>query len=329
MKRWLLAVLIVMAAHVAAAAPRHVLVLRSEGTADQASRSKIDIQVLKLAKNIEGTVEAGDINWSDASAAVGCNVTEESCKDEVLATLGVDEIVVTTVGAGPGALQITVKRYAKGRPQQTATTTIPSGQPADAKMNSDIGPLFGVVTVAPPAPLPEPKPADTKPADPKPADSKPADAPVEAKPSDAKPADAKVRTAQADTVTAAPNNRIVESDEGGDNTRLEITGLASGGGLMLVGALLWAEANSTQSDINSLPTPKSPKDFQNLTDLENRGDTYAMLGNISFFGGVAVAAVSGYFYWRDRGHPNKRTVSVQPTLLDHGGGIALSFGGGR
>lgn len=325
MKAWLVLAGILATAQVAAADPHHVLVLRSDGNADAGWRTRIDTQVLKLAKNIEGNVEAGDITYADASVAAGCNVTDLTCKDEVLATLGVDEIVVTTVGSGSGGdLKVTVKRYAKGASPREAATTIPSGQPPDAKMNAEIGPLFGLVN----APAP---PVETKPAEPKPAEPKAAEpAPAEPKPAEPKPAEpAPVRTAQADTVTAAPDNRVDTLPESGDHRRLALTGLAIGGGSIALGVVMWAAASSTQSDIDGFGTPRSPKDFQNLTDLENRGDVEALIGNVAFVGGVAIAAVSGYLYWRERGRHRDAAQHAHfaPTVFDHGAGVAFSFGG--
>jgi hypothetical protein len=327
-KRALVAAVIV-ASHAAVADPKHVLVLHSEGNADAAARAKIDVQVLKLAKNIEGNVEPGDITYSDASAAVGCSATDQTCKDEVLATMGVDELVVTTVGAGAsGELKVTVRRYAKAAPAREAVTTIPVGQPADAKMNTDIGPLFGVVTVAPPPPAPPP-PVD-KPA------KLPDPAIVDANPGEARPADVAttpaapapaVRTAQVDTVSAAPSNRI--EDHAVAHDRRPLYGFAAGGALMLIGVSLWYEASLTQDDINNAPTPRTPNDFKKLTDLESSGDTYALLGNVSFVGGVALAAVSGYFFWRDRAHHGVQHARLVPAVFDHGAGIALGIGAWR
>jgi hypothetical protein len=350
MMRSVVVTILVMAAHVVAAEPRKVLVLRSEGNADAGWRTRIDTQVLKLAKNLDGNVEAGDITFSDASTMVGCSITDLTCKDEVIGTLGVDEIVVTTVSASAaGELKVTVKRLAKNQKAQEATAAVPAGQPLDVKMNAEIGPLFGVAAIAPPPAPPEPKPVAAKPADGKPADAKLTDAkPADAKPVDAKPVEtrpatrpadgkatdataatggtAQVRTAQTDTVTAAPDNRI-DAQTAPETSRLPMYTLAAGGGLMLAGAILWMEANSTQDDINNLPPPKTQKDFRHLTDLENTGDTYALVGNVAFFGGVAIAGVSAYLYWRDRGHHGTHHARLVPTVVDHGGGVALSFGG--
>jgi hypothetical protein len=322
MKRALVVALVAIA-HIAGADPKHVLVLRSEGNADAGARAKIDAQVLKLARNIEGNVEPGDITYSDASAAVGCAATDRTCKDEVLATMGVDELVVTTVGAGAGGeLKVTVRRYAKHAPPREALTTIPSGPSADTKLSTDIGPLFGVVI----GPAPQPPAPPTMEATGNAADTPHIDA--TATPADAKPADvppvatpAAVRTAEADALTAAPDSRI--EDRAVDHDRRPVYGLAAGGGLMLIGVILWIEAHSTQDDINNVPTPKTSMDFRNLTDLESRGDTFALLGNVSFFGGVAVAAVSGYFYWRVQ--HGARHAGVVPAVFDHGAGFA--FGG--
>src|SRR5439155_23846920 len=159
MKRVLL--LFLAATGVASAESRHVLVLRAEGNADAGARSKVDTQVLKLAKNIEGNVEAGDISYADATMAAGCpSPTDPACKDEVLATMGADEIVVSTVSNGPGGeLKVSVKRLAKGSASREASTTVPGGQPPDAKMNADIGPMFGLVGAPKPAPVAETHPA--------------------------------------------------------------------------------------------------------------------------------------------------------------------------
>ena len=327
MRRAVLLLALVAAAGVADADPHHVLVLRSEGSADQGSRDRVDVQVLKLAKNVEGNVEAGEITYTDAAAAVGCAPTDLTCKDQVIGMMGVDELVVTTVNAtSAGGLEVTVKRLAKSQPPHEAVTTVPPGQAPDAKMNADIGFLFGVT-----APAPEPAPEPAIPATPAPAPTEPAPAPAPApSPAAARPATPQpaVRTAQAGAVTAAPDNRIESGPEGGHSQTLHVAGMAAGGGLAVVGVLFWAAASSTQDEINNTPTPRSPKDFQALKDLEDTGDTDALVGNVAFFGGVALAAVSGYLWWRDREHHGTQHARLTPTVFDHGAGVALSFGGG-
>ncbi|HSN25261.1 MAG TPA: hypothetical protein VLT45_03215 [Kofleriaceae bacterium] len=325
MKR--LGLILLAAASTAYADPKHTLVLKSDGNASADTKSKIDTQILKLAKSIGGNVEAGEISFVDATAAVGCNPTESSCKDEVLTTLGVDEVVVTTVDkASSGGTTVTVRRVSKSGMPKEQTTTIPAGQAPDAKLNNDIGPMFGAVQAAP-TPPPAPAPAA------EPAPPPPTVAPVEPAPppptttttTPPKP----LTTAQVEpTVTAAPNGQVTQPNEGrADHRRLELTGMGVGGGLVLLSLVMWAEASSTQSDIDNAPT-RTAADLKNLQDLESQGDTYATLGNVMFIGGLGVAAVSTYFWWRDRRADHGQQARIAPTVFDHGAGVTLSFGGG-
>jgi hypothetical protein len=315
---------LVLAAHAASADPRHTLVLKSEGTAGADARGKIDVQVLKLAKSIGGNVEAGEVSFSDATMMVGCNPSESSCKNQVLDTLGVDEIVVTTVDKAPdGALKITVRRIAKTGMPSEQTTTVPAGQPADARLDSDVGPMFGAAAAKPDSASIGAELGAT--AGGGSATTAPA---VTTPPPETTPA-APVQTAQVDTVTAAPNNQVTTLPEDRvDHRRLELTGMAAGGGLVLLSFIMWAEAGSTQSDIDAAPT-KTAADFNNLEDLENQADTYAGLGNLFFVGGVAVAGVSTYFWWRDRKSTSSQQARIAPAVFDHGAGVTLSFGGWR
>jgi hypothetical protein len=137
-----------------------------------------------------------------------------------------------------------------------------------------------------------------------------------------------VQTAQADTVTAAPNNQVPPPEGHADHHKLELTGMAVGGSLVVLSVVMWAEASSTQNDINSAPT-RTHADFVHLQDLENSADTYAALGNVMFIGGLAVGAVSTYFWWRDRKSGSTQQARIAPAVFDHGAGLTLSFGGAR
>lgn len=329
MKRALgLSLSVVLAAQAAATAdPRHILVLKSDGNAGTDARTAVDAQVLKLARSLGGNVEAGEVSFTDATTMVGCSPSESSCKDQVLDTLGVDEIVITTVDKAPGgALKITVRRTAKTGMPSEQTTTVPAGQAPDARLTSDVGPMFG----AAPAAAPE-KPSDASIGATLGATA--AGASVET-PHPETPPPARVDTPPPpapapETVTAAPNNQVTTSPEDRvDHRRLELTGMAVGGGLVVLSFIMWAEAASTQSDIDAAPT-KSVNDFQNLEDLETQADTYAGLGNLMFVGGLAVAGVSTYFWWRDRKAGSTQQARIAPAVFDHGAGITLSFGGGR
>ena len=317
-----LALAILSASSVASAEAHHVMVLRAEGNADAATKAKIDTQVLKIAKNLDGQVEPGDISFADAAAATGCAPSEPACKDDVLATMGVDEIVVTTANAVPGGVEVKVKRLAKGQAPRESATLIPSSQAPDAKMNADVGPMFGLKAATSPT-LPPPVEPKKQPAPPPPP-------PPE---THVPPPTTTAQAPAGDTVTASPNGQLVppppEGETPSGNRRLETAGLVAGGVLVTVGVIFWASAQSQQDSIDSF-MPKSPKDFVQLQDMESTGDTYATLGNITFIGGVALAAVSGYFLWRDRHHSGSaQHARIVPTVYPGGGGIAISFGGSR
>jgi hypothetical protein len=320
-----IALLLVVLTRVASADSRHVLVLRAEGTADTATREKVDTQVLKLAKALpDAKVDAGEIAFTDATVAAGCEPTDPTCKDQVLATMGVDELIATTADTAPGGdLKIEVRRLSKSSVNK-AVTVVPAGQPPDTKMNVDIGPMFGLVLPPPPsAPRPfEPAPPPAQPPAPTPTTTAPPTLPT---PEDHPPAP----TQTAQTVTAAPDNQVpAPQDTGtsGGHSTLEWTGMIGGGVLALAGVVFWFEANDTQNQINAAPT-KTSMDLQNLTNLESQGDSFAAAGNVLFISGAAIGLVSGYFFWRDHRSSDHHLARFVPTMLPHGGGIAIQFGG--
>jgi hypothetical protein len=317
-------------AHVASAAPRHVLVLRAEGTADAASRAGVDSHVARLARHIDGKVEVGEITLTEAAALVGCNPSETACKDEVLATLGVDEVVATTVTATPTGMNITVRRISHGT-SRAAQTTVAAGKSPDARLDTDIGPLFGIVASPPSQPATtEPGPTTTaRPTaerglatEPRPTTESPAPLPS-GPPSGDDPA-----TGTADTLlTVAPTGTIAPMPaEGVRSRRLSKIGLAAGGGFVVLGFLMWAGASDVQNQIDSKPEPRTPADFAELRDLERKGDDIASVGNFFFVAGVITGGVSAYFYWRTGRSPTS-TARIAPAVYPQGAGVTLTIGG--
>lgn len=316
MKRALVSLLLVVTT-VAHAAPHTVMVLKSEGTADAANRGVIETHVTRLAKNIDGKVETGDITLSDAAAAAGCNAAEASCKDEILATFAVDEMVTTTVtGTSAGGYTVTVRRLQKGKAPKSAASTLPAGKPSQAKIDQDIGSLFGV-TVAPaavtaqqpePVKQPEPPPATTAPV-----------APLDP---------------YADTTNPNPTGEqqppmtAQQTDTPRPSRTLQKVGMGVGAGLVLLSFVMWTQASSKQEQIDNAPA-NSPADFMRLRDLESEADGLAGGGNLFFIAGVVVGGVSAYYYWKKGRQARPTTARVTPTVFPHGAGLVLTFGGGQ
>lgn len=313
MKRALVVALLVLA-QVATAAPYQVLVLRSEGTADSASRATVDTHVLRLAKNVAGKVDAGDITLTEAAAAVGCNPSESACKDDVLATLGVDEVVATTVTATPTGFNVTVRRISKGTVPKAAQTTIPAGKSPGGKLDADIGPIFGLGLAITPL-------SDATPA-------------VQAQPAPVEPSTAPVPpTAPADTSTAPISNDVTAAPGGAvtrayapPSRRWQKIGMGVGGGMVLLGILMWAQASGVQSDIDAAE-PTSHAEYEELLALERRGDELAGGGNFFFLLGAALGGVSAYYYVKAGKQAQAQSARVAPTAFPGGAGVTLTFGG--
>lgn len=329
--RYALLALVLCTANVAMAGPRQVLVLRAEGTADAASRTTIDTHVLRLAKNLDGKVDAGDITLTEAAALVGCNPSDSACKDDLLTTLGVDEMVATTVTATPTGMNVTVRRIVRGSAPRAAQTTIPAGKSPDAKLDTDIGPLFGI------AAAPAPAPADGRLAPVEPADkpAKPAPSPAPAAPPPPAPppvttvADATPAPAASD-VSAAPNGTLAPPPpEGRNGKRWPKIGMGVGAGLVALGMLMWASASDVQDQIDNAPEPRSPADFKALQDLERKGDDRAGAGNLFFITGAALGGVSAYFYVKAGKSASTQTARIAPAAFPHGAGVTLTIGGVR
>lgn len=98
--------------------------------------------------------------------------------------------------------------------------------------------------------------------------------------------------------------------------------MVGGGALALVGFVLWEEASSVEGDIHKAPL-RTSADLAHVRDLESKGDSYALWGNVSVIAGVAVAGVSGYLFWRDRRHHSGAQAQLVPMIIDHGVAIGL------
>lgn len=323
--RWLVALAMLACATVAHAAPHQVMVLRAEGTADAATRTTVEAHVLRLARHIDGKVEMAEITLADAAAAAGCSAADAACKDEILMTFAVDELVTTNVSAGKnGQVTVTVRRLTRGAAPKAETSTLPASAP-QAKLEADIGPLFGL------ARRPERDVTD-KPADPNVTDTPAAH---ELSPTDAPPAETESPPAVPVDPYASPNEPTAlaapltdPSEPPPPNRRLQKIGMGVGAGLVVLGVLMWSAAADKQEQIDSAPVD-TPTDFMRLRELEREADGLAGGGNLFFLGGAVLGGVSAYYYWKKgKTARQQAAIRVTPTMFPHGGGVVLSFGGG-
>jgi hypothetical protein len=75
------------------------------------------------------------------------------------------------------------------------------------------------------------------------------------------------------------------------------------------------------------PTSTST-DLQNLKTLETKGDNQASAGNFFFVAGLAVGGISAYYLYRDHRRASAaQHARITPMVVDHGAGLALTFGG--
>ncbi len=315
---------------VAHAAPQQVLVLRAEGTAAVATKTNVETQVLRLAKHIDGKVDAGDITLTDAAAAAGCNAADAACKDEILMTFGVDEVVATTVQSSGGQHIVMVRRLRKGTPAKTASSRVVAGAAFDTKLDADLGPLFGIAASSTAATAPSPPERPLQPTTPTAAPpptptTQPLPGPEMTASDGLQPTPSGDSSSAAVTSVPAPTS---QSDAAPVDRSKQKVGLVAGGALVVLSVVLWSTAASTQSDIDNAPT-STPADFAALRALESEADGQAGLGNLFFVAGVVVGGISGYYYWKKGRQARTQTARVTPTVFPNGAGIVLSFGGAR
>ncbi|HTL33823.1 MAG TPA: hypothetical protein VL326_11895 [Kofleriaceae bacterium] len=338
MKRVISIVVLLAFVSTATAGPKAILVLKAEGTADATTRTNLDASVLKLAKNLDGKVEMGDITLTDAAAIVGCNPSDASCKDDVLATLGVDEIVATTATSVPTGTNVTVRRLAKGSSPRAAQSVQPAGKPSDTKLTQDIGALFGVsITTAPANATPTPPPTpptttatkvSTPPTNASPPASNPAyDTPYLPGQNPEHPQTAQVDQRPIDnSVSGAPNGQVAPVQQDTPRSyRWQKVGMIAGGTMVVVGFLLWSKASDVQGEIDAQPA-NTPADFKTLQQLESDADGYAGGGNLFFLTGLVVGGISAYSYWHGHRQASTHTARITPVLTPTSAGIALTFG---
>lgn len=296
----------------AAADSKKVMVLKAEGRADAKLRAKIDSALVKLAKTGSDQITPGDVTLSDAALMVGCEAEQASCKDEVIATLAVDEVVATTVTPKPGGFEVAVKRFGKGGAQHDASAFVTHDSPD--KLDA-LSPLFVAPVAATVDPVKPPKEPIKEPI------KDPAKDPIR------DPIREPIKEPPPPVVATAPDQQLIEQPpqpEGRSSRKLQLAGMIGGGVAMAMGFGFWSKASDIERDIANAPS-RTKNDILHIQDLEDEGDKYAGAGNLFFLGGAVILGVSTFFYIR-KGRRASSTA-LAPAVFDHGMGIALTIGG--
>lgn len=287
-------------ATVARAAPtpasHKILVLPIEGAVDPATRSRLTADIARLARSLDGQVARGSATFADTALAVGCDPRAAGCSDEVMATLGVDELVWGVARTDRGQIRLTVRRAARGTAVREVSTTFASGEAGD-RITTGIAPLFAppnAEPAPPPLPTPPPPPSAAAAATPEPA-------------GDTGP-----------RLAAAPAPDGDRSDR-----TLGIALAATGGGSIALGLALWVGYASVQDSIDHHAT-RTLADFRDLTALEDRASTYAIAGDLFVIAGLVAGGIGGYLFYRDH---KQHGVTIAPAPVA-GGGLMIALTGG-
>ena len=296
MKRALCALVVLAFTSQAVAGPRKVLVLPIDGTADQATRTKLTASVQKLARVIEGQVQPGDTTFAETAAAVGCDPETPECAETVRTTLGVDEVVYGTATVQGTKVTVVVRRKVKDRAPKEVTATFATTAPAQAEPT--LLPLFSSAIDEPtPDPVIKPDPGPDPQPDPI-TDPQPEPLPPVAEP--------KRPTSQ--------------------KRALGISAIIGGSAILLAGFGLWSTASGMQDDIDR-HSVDDIDDIRELQALEDKASSRAWIGNLCVVVGLALGGYGGYVLYKDR---EGRRVTVTPTPVPGGGaGVTLTIGAPR
>jgi hypothetical protein len=292
-------VAVVVALTAPAAASHKILVLPVEGAIDAATRNRLTADITRLARSLDGQVASGSATFGDTALAVGCEPRAASCSDEVMATLGVDELVWGAASRDRGQIRLVVQRAARGAAVREVSMTLASGD-GDDRIAAGIAPLFAPASM-PPGGEPTPTPRSSAP-------PPPAVAAAQAPPGP--------RADPGPSPPAAPGSGDDRRDR-----KLGIALAAAGGGSLVLGLALWVSFSSMQDSIDHHAT-RTPDDFRDLRALEDRASSYAIAGDVFVIAGLVSGGLGGYLLYRD----HRRHVTIAPAPAR--GGMMLAVTGG-
>ncbi len=95
---------------------------------------------------------------------------------------------------------------------------------------------------------------------------------------------------------------------------------ASGGGVfIIIGLALWASESSKQDEIDNAPT-QTISQLKHLQDLEDKAQTYAVVGDLMMLGGLALGGIGGWMLYKDH---QERSIVLTPMATPTGPAVLL------
>jgi len=292
--KWPIVLVVAALAAPAAAASRKILVLPVEGSVDAPTRVQLTSEIARLARALGGQVATGTATFADTALAVGCAPRAPRCSEDVIATLGVDELIWGIATRESGQTRLVVRRAVRGATMREAQTTF-SGSDAGGRVSAAIATLFA-------------QPG---------AEAELATHP--SVPGDAEPGAAAL--APGAPPLAAPAEGTA-SDDHRDRT-LGIALTAGGGAAVVLGLALWVSYAGLQGDIDRHPV-RTVEDFRDLRALEDRASARAVAGDVLVIAGLVAGGIGGYYLYRDH---RRRAIAAVPALASHGAGLTIAIVG--
>lgn len=261
--------------------------------------------VADAARKSGARVEVAKGSIADAMTLAGCDEKDPSCLGKVAATTDADLVLSISVAPADTGVFVDVDIAKRDAPEPTHANWILDGASAaaiQAAASKEAAALFGGGGSSP-----APAATDT---------AEPAAEPTRLEvPPDAGP---------------APAGRQGEDRPSGlARVRWYAWGTTGVGAALLVGGALFLKgAQSKQDDIDAAE-PTTLSDFRELESLEDDASSQATWGNIMLGAGVVAAGIGVTMIILEvRSSPDEvDTVSIAPTVLDHGAGIALTLRG--
>ena len=328
----------------ALAAPRKVLVLPLDGNAEPALRGRVNSTLQRLARRLPGEVSIGDATYGETAAAVGCDPAAPTCADTILTTLGVDELIFGTVSRSGTQTTVVIRRVKAGSAAQTSRATLVGDEPPD-QVDGAIGALIGITVTTAPTTGTTTTGTTTTGTTTGTATTTGAGTTTTTGPRTGTGTTPRVTTTRprgtdtgtatttgtptttgTDTATTTGTTTItppLTPPPPAHDNRKRTTGIiiASAGGLTtVIGLMLWSSAAGVQNDIDGAPT-RTAGDFAALEDLEGRGQSYALIGDVMVPIGLAVAGYGGWLLYQDR--QERRAVTLTPQMSPTTAGVVL------